>query len=56
MTGEFFSSMVLNIVFVAIAFYVLYHVVRAAVRDGIKLARRSETENREVTAAENSGA
>lgn len=39
MTGEFFSSMVLNVVIVAIGFYVLYHVIRAGVRDGIKLAR-----------------
>lgn len=39
MTGEFFSSIVLNIVIAAIGFYVLYHVIRAGVRDGIKLAR-----------------
>ncbi|WP_181149724.1 hypothetical protein [Arthrobacter sp. MYb227] len=41
MTGEFFSSIVLNIVIVAIGFYVLYHVIRAGVRDGIKMARQS---------------
>lgn len=56
MTGEFFSSMVLNVAFIAIAFYILYHVVRAAVRDGITLARRPETEKHEVTAAKNPGA
>ena len=42
MTGEFFSSMVLNIVMVVIGFYVLYHVIRSGVRDGIKQARQSD--------------
>lgn len=41
MTGEFFSTMVLNIVIAAVGFYVLYHVIRAGVRDGIKLARKN---------------
>lgn len=47
MTGEFFSSMILNLVIVAIGFYVLYHVIRAGVRDGIKMARQGVTIEKE---------
>ncbi|MFF5791742.1 hypothetical protein ACFY5D_06825 [Paeniglutamicibacter sp. NPDC012692] len=45
MTGELISAMVLNVVFAAIALYALYFVIRAAVRDGIKLARTADTSN-----------
>jgi hypothetical protein len=33
-----FIGLVLNIVFVAIAFYLLYFVIRVGVRDGIRAA------------------
>ncbi|MFJ6417662.1 hypothetical protein [Paeniglutamicibacter sp. NPDC091659] len=45
MTGDSISGMVLIVVFAAIALYALYFVVRAAVRDGIKLARNAEASN-----------
>ena len=50
MTGELISGMVLCVVFAAIALYALYFVVRAAVRDGIKLAKAAETDNATVNA------
>ncbi|MGL3806881.1 DUF6019 family protein [Paeniglutamicibacter sp. R2-26] len=45
MTGEMISGMVLSVVVAAIALYALYFVVRAAVRDGIKLAKAAETDS-----------
>lgn len=43
MDADALSGIVLGLVFAAVGFYALYLVVRAAVRDGIKLARNADT-------------
>ncbi|GAA1869903.1 hypothetical protein GCM10009715_16160 [Paeniglutamicibacter psychrophenolicus] len=43
MDASMLSALVLAIVFALVALYALYFVIRAAVRDGISLARAKET-------------